>query len=180
MCYCFYSCLRTLHGGFSTIRHSISLWRRGWHQVCALHQKQLLSKEKRGTSEKWFMQTHTESAKAHTNRTVPVEQWPESLELLRHLASQNRSMSIRELAHDVSAPEISTRNRLARLEILGAVVGARAASILGPGKQVRCTHYEITQYGRDCALSRGQSTAGSIRLRVNSVFALAQAMNLST
>jgi hypothetical protein len=122
-----------------------------------------------------------ETTKSHTsNRNLPVEQWPESLEILRHLATQNRAMTIKELAHDVSAPEISTRNRLARLEALGAVVASRSAASLGPGKQVTCAHYVVTQYGRDCALSRGTGSPSSIsHLCVNSVFALARAMNLS-
>ena len=118
------------------------------------------------------------SSKVRTNRCVPVEQWPESIELLRHLATQKRSMSIRDLSHDVQAPEISTRNRLARLEALGAVTATRAVSVLAPGKQVVCTHYAITQYGRDCAGLRPHMVASSPRPCVNSVFALAQAMDL--
>ena len=122
-----------------------------------------------------------ETTKTHSsNRNVPVEQWPESLEILRHLSSQSRAMTIKELAHDVSAPEISTRNRLARLEVLGAVTANRATAILGPGRQVTCAHYVITQYGRDCAVSRGAVPANSVPyLCVNSVFSLARAMNLS-
>ncbi len=125
------------------------------------------------------MHTHTEHSKAHSNRNVPVEQWPESLEILRHLASQKKALSIKELAHDVCAPEISTRNRLARLEALGAVEGNRATATLAPGKQVTCAHYAITQYGRDCVVSGGQRAANVSGLCVNSVFALARAMNLS-
>ena len=124
------------------------------------------------------MPTLNETTKARTNRKVPVEQWPESLEILRYLASQSKAMSVKELAHEVSAPEISTRNRLSRLETLGAVEGSRAISQLGPDRHVTCTHYVITQYGRDCAISRGQTAAGVSRLCVNSVFALARAMNL--
>jgi hypothetical protein len=116
--------------------------------------------------------------KARTNRCVPAEQWPESIELLRYLAAQKKPMSIRDLSHDVGAPEISTRNRLARLEALGAVTASRAMSVLGPSKQVVCTHYVITQYGRDCAGLRPHKVASSPRPCVNSVFALAQAMNL--
>jgi hypothetical protein len=119
-----------------------------------------------------------ESSKARTNRCVPVEQWPESLELLRTLASRQKPMSVRDLSLDVCAPEISTRNRLARLEALGAITGSRAVSVLGPGKQVVCTHYVITQYGRDCAGLRSPVTGNAPRPCVNSVFALAQAMNL--
>jgi hypothetical protein len=126
------------------------------------------------------MTSTIETTKAHTtNRKVPVEQWPESLEILRHLAAQNRAMSIRELAHDVSAPEISTRNRLARLEILGAVEATRSTTSLGPGKNITCAHYVVTQYGRDCALSRGKPAQAMPGLCVNSVFALARAMNLA-
>ena len=116
--------------------------------------------------------------KARTNRCVPAEQWPESIELLRYLAAQKKPMSIRDLSHDVGAPEISTRNRLARLEALGAVTASRAMSVLGPSKQVVCTHYVITQYGRDCAGLRPHKVASTPRPCVNSVFALAQAMNL--
>ncbi|MEI8155472.1 MAG: hypothetical protein WCH60_01305 [Burkholderiales bacterium] len=119
-----------------------------------------------------------ESSKARTNRCVPVEQWPESLELLRYLAIQKKPMSVRDLSHDVSAPEISTRNRLARLEAEGAVSASRATSVLGPGKQVVCAHYVITQYGRDCAGLRSQTAENAPRPCVNSVFALAKAMNL--
>ena len=116
--------------------------------------------------------------KARTNRCVPPEQWPESIELLRYLAAQKKPMSIRDLSHDVGAPEISTRNRLARLEVLGAVTASRAVSVLGLGKQVVCAHYVITQYGRDCAGLRPHTVASTPRPCVNSVFALAQAMNL--
>ncbi len=131
-------------------------------------------------ADKYSMNSSIETTKAHTNRKVPVEQWPESLEILRHLATQNKAMTIRELAHDVSAPEISTRNRLARLETLGAVQASRSTAILGPGRNVTCAHYAITQYGRDCAVSRGKPADAMPRLCVNSVFALARAMNLST
>lgn len=131
-------------------------------------------------ADKYSMTTSIETSRAHTNRKVPVEQWPESLEILRHLATQNKAMTIRELAHDVSAPEISTRNRLARLETLGAVKASRSTASLGPGKNVTCAHYAITQYGRDCAVSRGKPAEAMSRLCVNSVFALARAMNLST
>ena len=127
------------------------------------------------------MASNIETIKTHSNnRNVPVEQWPESLEILRHLSTQNRAMTIRALARDVSAPEISTRNRLARLEALGAVIASRASAILGPGKRVTCAHYVITQYGRDCAVSRDTNNANTVsHLCVNSVFALARAMNLS-
>jgi hypothetical protein len=118
-----------------------------------------------------------EPSKARTNRCVPVERWPESLELLRTLASGQKPMSVRDLSHDVSAPEISTRNRLARLEALGAITASRAVSVLAPGKQVVCTHYVITQYGRDCAGLRAQNLANASRPCVNSVFALAKAMH---
>ena len=130
-------------------------------------------------ADNYTMNSPIESTKVHTNRKVPVEQWPESLEILRHLSTQNKAMTIRELAHDVSAPEISTRNRLARLEVLGAVEASRSSAILAPGKIVTCAHYAITQYGRDCAVSRGKSAESMPRLCVNSVFALARAMNLS-
>lgn len=125
------------------------------------------------------MTSTVETTKAHTNRKVPVEQWPESLEILRHLAAQNRAMSIRALANDVGAPEISTRNRLARLEVLGAVEATRSTASLGPGRSVTCAHYVITQYGRDCAVSRGKPLESMPRLCVNSVFSLARAMNLA-
>jgi predicted ArsR family transcriptional regulator len=118
-----------------------------------------------------------ESSKVRTNRCVPVQQWPESLELLRHLASQEKPMSIRDLSLNVQAPEISTRNRLARLEALGAVTASRAVSVLGPGRQVTCAHYVITQYGRDCAFSRKSTVNNAPRPCVNSVFALAQALS---
>ena len=138
-------------------------------------------KKVRHVADNYTMASNIETIKTHsTNRNVPVEQWPESLEILRHLSTQNRAMTIKELAHDVSAPEISTRNRLARLEVLGAVIGTRASAILGPGRQVTCAHYVITQYGRDCAVSRGTNNANAVsHLCVNSVFALARAMNLS-
>ena len=136
-------------------------------------------KKSKQVVDKYSMTTSIETTKAHTNRKVPVEQWPESLEILCHLATQKRALTIRELAHNVSAPEISTRNRLARLEILGAVEASRSTASLGPGKNVTCAHYAITQYGRDCAVSRGKPADAMSRLCVNSVFALARAMNLA-
>ena len=113
-----------------------------------------------------------------SNRNIPVEQWPESLDILRLLASQAEPKPIKDLARDVQAPEISTRNRLAKLETVGTVRALRCTTTLGPGKQVKCTHYVITQYGRDCAGMRVQTQARSFKLGVNSVFALAGAMDL--
>lgn len=114
-----------------------------------------------------------------SNRNLPVEQWPESLEILRHLAQQMEPKPIKDLARDVHAPEISTRNRLAKLETVGTVRAMRSTATLAPGKHVKCTHYVITQYGRDCAGMRAQSQLHPFKLGVNSVFALATAMDLS-
>ncbi len=125
------------------------------------------------------MSNLSEPIKHRTNRNVPVEQWPESLEILRFLVGQVEPRSIKEVAHEVQAPEISTRNRLAKLETQGAVIAVRATASIGPGKHVLCTHYEITQYGRDCAVARTHDVMRSTRICVNSVFALAGAMNLS-
>ncbi len=125
------------------------------------------------------MTSAIEPIKPRTNRNVPVEQWPESQEILRYLAGQRTPKSIKDVAHEVQAPEISTRNRLAKLETQGAVIAVRATANLAPGKHVICTHYEITQYGRDCASARVQDPMRVHRMCVNSVFALASAMNLS-
>ena len=113
----------------------------------------------------------------HSNRNIPVEQWPESLEILRHLAAQSVPRPIKEVARDVSAPEISTRNRLAKLEAQGTVRALRAIATLGPGKEVTCTHYAITQYGKDCAGLRTQGQG--LKVRVNSVFSWAAALEAS-
>lgn len=115
----------------------------------------------------------------HSNRSIPVEQWPESLEILRHLAAQTSPRPIKEVARDVSAPEISTRNRLAKLEAQGTVRALRAIATLGPGKQVACTHYVITQYGKDCAGMHTQGQSSTSKVRANSVFAWAAAMEAS-
>lgn len=116
----------------------------------------------------------------HSNRNCPVEQWPESLEILRHLANQTAPLPIKDVARDVSAPEISTRNRLAKLEAQGTVRAMRAIATLGPGKQVTCTHYVITQYGKDCAGVRVQAqTTQAHVVAANSVFSWAAAMGAS-
>ncbi len=112
----------------------------------------------------------------HSNRNTPVEQWPESLEILRHLASQTEPVPIKDVAHYVSAPEISTRNRLAKLEAQGTVRALRASATLSPGKQVTCTHYVITQYGKDCAGVRSQSQSQAFKVCANSVFSWAAAV----
>jgi len=132
----------------------------------------------RFSAEKTGMQRAIETTKRRSNRNVPAEQWPESVEILRYLATQSKPVSIKEISHDVGAPEISTRNRLARLEVLGAVTASHAVSILRPGRQVVCAHFVITQYGRDCAVTRKPNAISAARPCVNSVFALAQAMNL--
>jgi len=124
-----------------------------------------------------FIQTKGSGMTKLSNRNIPVEQWPESLEILRHLASQAEPKPIKDLARDVQAPEISTRNRLAKLETVGTVRAMRCTTTLAPGKQVKCTHYVITQYGRDCAGMRVQSQTRPFKLGVNSVFALASAMD---
>jgi hypothetical protein len=110
-----------------------------------------------------------------SNRNTPVEQWPESLEILRHLSIQTAPIAVKDVARDVCAPEISTRNRLVKLEAQGTVRALRAASRLGPDKQVMCTHYVITQYGKDCVGMRAQQSQ-SLKVSGNSVFAWATAM----
>ena len=106
----------------------------------------------------------------HSNRNIPVEQWPESLDILRHLATLTKPIPIKDVAHYVSAPEISTRNRLAKLEAQGTVRAMRAYATLAPGKQVNCTHYEITQYGKDCAGGRSTSQSEGFTVCANSEF----------
>lgn len=106
----------------------------------------------------------------HSNRNIPVERWPESLEILRHLATQSAPVPVKDVARDVCAPEISTRNRLSKLEAQGTVRATRAVAILGPGKQVTCTHYAITQYGRDCAGISAPVASSAQRVCANSVF----------
>ena len=114
-----------------------------------------------------------------SNRNTPVEQWPESLEILRHLAAQTVPIPVKDVARDVSAPEISTRNRLAKLEANGTVRASRAVATLGPGKQVTCTHYAITQYGKDCAGVRSQTSSQAFKVCANSVFNWAAALGAS-
>ena len=111
-----------------------------------------------------------------SNRNIPVEQWPESLDILRHLATLSAPMPIKDVAHNVCAPEISTRNRLAKLEAQGTVRAMRAYATLSPGKQVNCTHYVITQYGKDCAGGRTQSQGQAFNVCANSVFSWAAAV----
>jgi hypothetical protein len=127
------------------------------------------------------MQPAIETTKTRTNRNVPVEPWPESVEILRYQATQSKPVSIKEISHDVGALEISTRNRLARLDVLGAVTASRAVSILGPGRQVVCAHFDNPVWPRrDCAATRKPNAINAARPCVKSVFALAQAMNLRT
>lgn len=112
----------------------------------------------------------------HSNRNIPVEQWPESLDILRHLATLSEPIPIKDVAHYVSAPEISTRNRLAKLEAQGTVRATRAYATLAPGKQVNCTHYAITQYGKDCAGGLSKSQSQTFSVCANSVFSWAAAV----
>jgi hypothetical protein len=58
-------------------------------------------------------------------------------------------------------------------------MAVKATAYLAPGKHVLCTHYEVTQYGRDCATTQDRATFQVARMRANSVFALASAMKLS-
>ena len=111
-----------------------------------------------------------------SNRNIPVEQWPESLEILRHLAAHSVPVAVKDVARDVCAPEISTRNRLAKLEAHGTVRASREVATVCPGKQVTCTHYAITQYGKDCAGVRTQSQSLTFKVRANSVFNWAAAL----
>ncbi len=112
---------------------------------------------------------------ARSNRSLPVEKWPESVEILRHLANSPLPRTIKDIARAVSAPEISTRNRLSRLEAAGTVSANRAMVVTTSGKPAVGTHYCITQYGRDCAagaLRAPQAAiAPSIWQRASSVFA---------
>ena len=111
-----------------------------------------------------------------SNRNIPVERWPESLEILRHLAARAAPVAVKDVAREVGAPEISTRNRLAKLEVQATVRAQRAIATLGPGKQVTCTHYVITQYGKDCAALRLQAPGSAFMGGANSVFSWATAI----
>ena len=113
-----------------------------------------------------------------SNRSLPVEQWPESLAILHHLANNLLPHSIRDIARAVSAPEISTRNRLSRLEMAGAVSAHRALVATPSGKPAIGTHYCITQFGRDCtgssvgnAPTSNKTTPASVWQHATSVFA---------
>lgn len=112
---------------------------------------------------------------ARSNRSLPVEKWPESVEILRHLANSPLPRTIKDIARAVGAPEISTRNRLSRLEAAGTVSANRAMVATSSGKPAVGTHYRITQYGRDCAAGAVRTTqtaaAPSIWERASSVFA---------
>ena len=121
--------------------------------------------------------THPSPAPAppRPNRGLPVEQWPESLAILRHLCTHSTPRSIRQIAMAVDAPEISTRNRLARLEIAGTVIAQRAPVATPSGKPSVGMHYGITQFGRDCAgatvCSMTSSPPTNLWERASSVFA---------
>lgn len=114
-----------------------------------------------------------QTSPARSNRNTPVEQWPESVEILRHLATSSRPCSIKDIASAVCAPEISTRNRLSRLEAAGTVSASHALVVTTSEKPAVGTHYRITQHGRDCASGAvrvNHITAPSIWERASSVF----------
>lgn len=114
--------------------------------------------------------------KKRTNRCIAIELWPETHDILRCLITLNTGVTIINIARHVSAPEISTRNRLIRLEYAGAVNSVRKSARLEDGKVSVSRHYTITQYGRDCVEKKGQLQP---TLPVNSVFALAAAIHHS-
>ncbi|OYT90089.1 MAG: hypothetical protein CFE43_19980 [Burkholderiales bacterium PBB3] len=78
--------------------------------------------------------------------------------------------SIRDIARAVGAPEISTRNRLSRLETAGAVSAHRALVATPSGKPAVGTHYCITQFGRDCTGSSLCSTPTTATVATASVW----------
>ena len=101
---------------------------------------------------------------------------PELLAILSTLAAHNAYMSIREIAQGVSAPEITVRQRLIRLESLSAITGERQAAMIysagsALGREVVAMQYQITQYGRDI-LAGGASAGQFTTPAVNSVFQL--------
>jgi hypothetical protein len=110
-----------------------------------------------------------------SNRCLPVEQWPESIEILQHLTRTCRPSTIKDIAIAVGAPEISTRNRLIRLEAASAVSAQRSRISSVGGRMGMGTLYGLTQYGRDCASGTSQTlramASSSIWQRTNSVFA---------
>lgn len=121
------------------------------------------------------MESACHPSPARSNRSLPVEKWPESVEILRHLSTSTLPRTIKDIARAVGAPEISTRNRLSRLEAAGTVSANRAAVATSSGKPAVGTHYCITQYGRDCAAGTVRApqaaAAPSIWQRASSVFA---------
>ncbi len=120
------------------------------------------------------MHTTPQAHSPRSNRSVPVEQWPESVAILRHLANHILPCSIRDIATAVAAPEISTRNRLMRLETAGAVSAHRGQVATPSGKPAVGLHYRITQFGRDCAGTHScapNEATSSVWERATSVFA---------
>ena len=112
---------------------------------------------------------------ARSNRSLPVEQWPESVEILQHLANSPLPRTIKDIARAVGAPEISTRNRLTRLEAAGVISANRDLITTPKGNTAVGTHYRITQHGRDCvagATLTTQPDKTSMWQRATSVFDL--------
>ena len=107
------------------------------------------------------------------SRLLPVERRPESMEILRYLLSATGPKSIRDISEHLATPEVTTRQRLFRLEAINAVSSAKLVLPYEvSGNRVWAAHYVLTQYGRDCAYS-DSNTLRPAGKRVNSVFALA-------
>jgi len=105
----------------------------------------------------------------------------EYVEILKCLVGQTTPMSVRDVARAVCCPEISTRNRLEKMESHGALRSARRDAILAPGKSVCCIQYVLTQYGKDCLERKvsGWTTVDRIPA-ANSVFSWAASVNAAS
>ena len=116
-----------------------------------------------------------------SNRNTPVEHWPESVNILCLLIDKNEPLSMVTIARELEEPEITTRNRLLKLEVAGAVKAFKRPSAPLPGgrPERRSTHYVVAQYGRDCAVKSDPTGKRTSLPCANSVFALAAAMGLT-
>jgi len=127
-----------------------------------------------------FGKSKGKDVKAQSKRKSPVEFWPESQEILRYLCSQSQPVPVKSVSGALAVPEISTRNRLLKLAAANAVRSTRIRADNDPDSRVYAAHYEITQYGRDCAagVPPRDGIKGDFK-GANSVFAWAQPVNLS-
>lgn len=125
------------------------------------------------------MQPNSSSESTPRKRNARIETWPESASIYRCLIAANRPLTIREIALRLVLPEVTTKVRLNKLELVNAVFSSleTAPGVEGGSLSVTRT-YSISDFGRECLKEIESTTNTKKKAKKEPVANLSSAMSL--